>query len=296
MKRRRKRRTGDGRRGPAAFERFYADLFGERWQALREALLEAGSHVELRAGLLAPYFLDAASLAVAAAVEVRPGMRVLDLCAAPGGKSLVLASQLAAPSGQQGAVRRPGELVANERSAARRARLHRVLDSHLPPEARALVRVTGHDAATWAVHEPSAYDLVLADVPCSSERHVIRSPGALDEWSPSRTRRLAQGAYAIGCAGADALVPGGELVYSTCALSPLENDAVVARIIDRAAGALELVDAGGRLVSAAARHPDLSPFPSGTSEQTERGRLFLPDRPGGLGPMYVSILRRRTEG
>lgn len=256
-------------RGPEAFEAFYAELFGARWQALREALLAGGAQVAYDEGLTKPYHLDAASVIAAAALEVEPGERVLDLCAAPGGKSLVLAAALAGTSADgRGAARAgsadgdatgemrdaTGVLVCNERSSARRARLHRVLDAHLPPGTRALVRVTPHDAARWALYEPARYDRVLADVPCSSEQHVLQSAGALAEWSPSRTKRLAKGAYAIACAAVDAVRPGGRVVYSTCALSPAENDAVVERLLHRGAGAIAAADPREALAHAVARH------------------------------------------
>jgi 16S rRNA C967 or C1407 C5-methylase (RsmB/RsmF family) len=233
-------------------------------------------HAALSQGLLKPYFLDPASQAVALILGVKPGDRVLDMCAAPGGKSLVLARGLAGS----------GELVANERSSARRSRLHHVLERHLSDSDRSVIRVTSHDASRWALYEPEQYDRVLADVPCSSERHVIQSAGALASWSSSRSKRLAQAAYAIACAGADSLRTGGFLVYSTCALSPLENDGVVKRIVDRGSGSIS-VDrsvSGDALMSLSA--------PGLVWERTEYGYTVLPDRNIGAGPMYFARLRK----
>ena len=277
-------------RGPAAFEQYYGTLYADRWGRLREALLTSEPGAAFADRLEKPYRLDPASVLAAAALDVCPGHRVLDLCAAPGGKSLVLASMLG-ETGLEG-----GELVCNERSATRRARLHRVLDEHLPPSIRRLARVTGHDAARWALHEPAAYDRVLADVPCSSEQHVLRSAGALAEWSPSRTRRLAAGAYAIGCAAVDAVRPGGRVVYATCALSPLENDGVVTRLIGRGRGTLQAADTPRFIACAVERHRDLLPheYASGSipGEPTQYGVMILPDRDHGMGPMYVAVLER----
>ena len=286
--------------GAAEFERFYGELYGERWGELRGALLEGEPPVPFLRGLLRPYLLDPASVLAAAVLEVRPGHRVLDLCAAPGGKSLVLATDLADPDrdreSDDDAGRIHGKLVCNERSSARRARLHRVLDEHLPQEIRELVTVTGHDAARWAVHESSAYDRVLADVPCSSEQHVLRAPGALADWSASRTRRLAAGAYAIGCAAVDAVRPGGQVVYATCALSQIENDGVVSRLLARGRGRLVVLDATAAMQRAVVRHHDmLRDWPASgrvPGERTEHGHLILPDRDHGLGPMYIALIRR----
>lgn len=287
------------KRGAEAFESYYADLFGGRWPALREALLDAGGPVAYETGLIKAYHLDAASVVAAAALGVQPGDRVLDLCAAPGGKSLVLAAALAeAPTADEDR----GELVCNERSSARRARLHRVLDEHLPEAARALVRVTPHDAARWALYEPSSYDRVLADVPCSSEQHVLQSAGALAEWSPTRTKRLAKGAYAIACAAVDSVRPGGRVVYSTCALSPQENDGVVGRLLHRGDGTIVAADPRDAVQAAVARHASLHPaFEAAAGRRrtrrppgspTEHGWMFTPDEDAGLGPIYLAVLER----
>jgi len=258
-------------RGPEGFERYYGDLFGTRWPGLRTSLLSDSAHVELTDGLAHGYFLDRASRVVALALEVGHGNRVLDMCAAPGGKTLVLATALGGT----------GRLVANERSSARRARLHHVLDRCLNERDAAVVLVTSHDASRWGLHEPAAYDRVLADVPCSSERHVIQSGKALNQWSASRSKRLARGAYAIACAGADALGQSGVMIYSTCALSPLENDAVIRRLLNRRSGRVTVDPVDPHRFD-----PDL------VWEQTELGYQALPDRNSGVGPMYFARLRR----
>ena len=256
--------------GADAFQRYYEELFTSRWSTLRPALLSDPVYATLSNCLTKPYYLDPASVVAALALGVKPGHDVLDLCAAPGGKSLVLACELDGD----------GRLVANERSATRRGRLHRVLDGHLTGGARAAVTVTGHDAARWALYEPESYDRVLADVPCSSERHVIQSAGDLARWSPSRTRRLAQAAYAIGCAAVDATRPDGVIAYSTCALSPLENDAVVARLLNRGRGSLRSIPPPSRELTLLEWEP------------SEFGQIALPDRNNGAGPMYFALLQK----
>lgn len=253
------------RHGPQAFDGFYAELLGERWQSLRSCLREAGKPVALEDGLLKPYFLDEASVIAARALDVRPGDSVLDMCAAPGGKSLVLAL----------CTGNIGELVANERSAARRARLIRVLNEHLPHELRSRVTVTGHDARRWGLHEQARYDRVLLDAPCSSEAHVITSPAHLEKWSASRTRSLALQAHAMLAAAVEAVKPGGFVLYSTCAVSPLENDGVIVRLLKRRSGMVAV-----RALQAA------------WGEATEFGWEIMPDRADGRGPIYFALLSR----
>ncbi|TFH04933.1 MAG: RsmB/NOP family class I SAM-dependent RNA methyltransferase [Spirochaetales bacterium] len=268
--------------GPGAFERYYSELFGERWDTLRHALLDGGGSIELTHGFLTSYWMDGASLVAGMALNVQPGDDVVDLCAAPGGKTLVLARMLAGT----------GTLVANERSSARRARLHRVLNSHLPEAWRATVRITGHDAAKWGVFRPQSADRVLADVPCSSEQHVLTTDAALAQWTPSRTKRLARDAYAIACAAADSLRPGGEMVYSTCALSPLENDGVIDRLMKRSGSSMEVILPESRIRALPASDAPL-PAAGMPGEATDHGWSFLPDTAAGLGPLYLCILRRR---
>jgi len=251
------KRTSD-RRGPAAFDRHFEHLYGDRWRRLREALAAPPNPEALLGDLVKPYYLDAASVRAAQALGVEPGDAVLDLCAAPGGKTLVLALALGGT----------GELVANDRSADRRARLRRVVAEHLPEEFQAPVTFTGHDATKWGLHERERYDRVLLDAPCSSERHLIRSPGYLSDWSPHRTRVLAQQALAMLCAALEALKPGGTLVYSTCSISPEENRGLLERFAAKRPGRWTL------------------------QEQT----LVLPDDSEGEGPLFWAKLVKMREG
>lgn len=245
------------------FDRWYSDLYGGRWPALREALAEDPAYIELSKGLLNPYYLDRASYLTALSVGAKPGETILDMCAAPGGKTLVIALSLGGK----------GTLIANDRSAARRARLHRVLSEHLPEPSLTTVKVTGHDATRWGLYEQDTYDRILLDAPCSSERHVLGSAAHLARWSPSRSRRLAVQAYAMLAAAYTAVKKGGLIVYSTCALSPLENDGVIKKLRSKRGVSIEMDD-------------------SLPGEKTEYGIQIAPDRDGGLGPMYIARLRK----
>ena len=113
---------------------YFSQLYGERWPRLLEALKGEGRAMELRFGdNLEPYYLDEASYFAASVLDARPGMDVLDMCAAPGGKSLVIASML---QGQ-------GSLQSNDRSPDRRARLAHVLENTLPAAWLEIIKVTG---------------------------------------------------------------------------------------------------------------------------------------------------------
>ncbi len=246
------------------FEEYYSKLFPERWPALRKALAKEPRYTSIENGLLQPYYLDEASYDAALQLAPEPEEEVLDMCAAPGGKTLALLSS--SPRIW---------LTANERSARRRARLKRVLEGHLPPKTLEQVRVTGHDAARWSQYEQETYDRILLDVPCSSERHVYTSPQHLSHWSPARSKHLAVQAFAMLASALDTVRTGGFVLYSTCALSPRENDGVVEKLHHKREGRFEL-----------------TPVPLPYGEPTEYGWRILPDTAGGRGPIYFALVRR----
>ncbi|MDP3178497.1 MAG: 16S rRNA methyltransferase [Spirochaetaceae bacterium] len=284
------------KRGAEAFREYYRALFGDRWEALESALRSPADSVPIAVaedeGLLVgdaalafaaesgseAYFMDSASIFAARALNLPEEGKILDACAAPGGKSLVLAASVAAARDGRG--RAASGVIANELSSDRRRRLAAVLDSRLPPAIRARVEIRGWDAASLCRRMPCAFGAILLDAPCSSERHVLADLAALSEWSPARVRNLAARQWALLSSAFLMLAPGGCLVYSTCALSPEENDRVAERLAAKYGAA------------AAFDPPSLAGAPAG-SEATERGVAVLPDRASGAGPMYVCRVRKR---
>ncbi len=254
--------------GELEFDGHFSRLFGDRWPVLRLALLEPGDVVEYGEGLCAPYRLDSASVRAAKALRVPDSGEILDACAAPGGKSLVIAGSM--PPGIR--------LLCNELSSDRRRRLSDVLDAHLPPGIRARVTVSGFDAAAAGgrLGERGRFSAVLLDAPCSSERHVLRDPAALAAWTPARVKFLSRRQWSLLSSAFLLLAPGGSLVYATCALSPAENDGPMERLFQKYGEALED-----------------DPLPcGGSSERTTRGVMYLPDRAGGAGPLYIARIRK----
>ncbi len=152
-----------------------------------------------------------AAMTVARLLAPQPGERVLDLCAAPGGKT----THLAALMGDA------GEVVAVERHRGRAAALARTAQRM---GARS-VRVEAQDAAD--PHPPAGFDRVLVDPPCSDLGTLASRPDARWRKEPGQVERLAREQAAILRAGAQAVRPGGTLVYSTCTISPLENERLV---------------------------------------------------------------------
>ncbi|XP_048207181.1 5-methylcytosine rRNA methyltransferase NSUN4 isoform X3 [Perognathus longimembris pacificus] len=115
-------------------------------------------------GVMDYYLMDAASLLPVLALGLQPGDTVLDLCAAPGGKTLALL--------QTGCCR---NIAANDVSTSRTGRLQKILNIYVPQESREgnRVRVTSWDGRKWGELEGDTYDRVLVDVPCTTDRHSL---------------------------------------------------------------------------------------------------------------------------
>lgn len=247
---------------------YYEQLFGDRWPVLLESLKGESCFETLQFGEgLEPYYLDKASVFAAKALGVEPGMDVLDMCAAPGGKSLIIASML---QGQ-------GSLQCNDRSPDRRERLKHVLENSLPKDWRSNISVSGYDGVKFGLHRKESFDRILLDAPCSSDRHVLNAPAHLEVWSAKRIKRLSVEQGSLLASAIDALRPGGTLVYGTCALSPLENDGVVSRILKKRPEACAV---------------EISDIPEG-ADRTDFGVHILPDRTNGSGPIYCAKIQKK---
>ena len=269
--------------GAEAFEAYYAALFGDRWPALREALLKETQPVAFSVRGGKPYYLDQASIYAAQALPPLDEGSYLDMCAAPGGKTLVLASGM----GQE------AHIQANELSRSRRARLLTVLAEHLPPDISTRIEVTGYDAATLPRYRRACCDRILLDAPCSSERHVITDAKYLACWTPARVKMLAQRQWALLSAAFLLLKPGGFLVYATCALADAENDGVVQKLLKKY-GKEAAVHNGTAATPYAADTETAAGNDTKliASEKTLFGRRFLPDTCTGAGPLYFSLIEK----
>lgn len=276
------------------FTDYYQDLFRDRWNTLQEALQSEPVYSTIQFSERTPYYLDQASEWAATALGVQPGDEVLDMCAAPGGKSLIFARALAGK----------GLLQSNDRSAARRQRLQNVLQQTLPAEWHSTFQISGHDASRWGIYEQDRWDRIFLDAPCSSERHVLNSPEHIKQWSPSRSKRLATQQFAMLASALTALKPGGTLIYCTCALDPQENDGVWDKLHKKRAGLFEaippqellnLIETRNckHLAIGSADKQDIHALnPAACSEFTRHGLQFLPDKAQGRGPIWLAGARK----
>jgi 16S rRNA C967 or C1407 C5-methylase (RsmB/RsmF family)/NOL1/NOP2/fmu family ribosome biogenesis protein len=174
--------------------------------------VRVGDSLAQAAGLC--YLQEPSALAVGEALDLRPGQRVLDLAAAPGGKTTLAAGRL----GGRGLV------VANE---VQRGRLPALVDN-LDRWGSWRTAVAGETVANLADRLRGAFDRVLLDAPCSGEGLFRRNPGAARQWRPGHVLGSARRQRSLLAAAARLVRPGGVLVYSTCTFAPEENEQQVA--------------------------------------------------------------------
>lgn len=222
---------------------------------VREADFKPGRHPWHHAGVF--YSQEPSASSAAPLLGVQPGMRVLDLCAAPGGKTSQLAAALAGE----------GLLVANEYVSARAE----ILKGNLERMGVANAVVLNESPERIAEALPEFFDRILVDAPCSGEGMFRKEPAALAQHSAALVAQCAAlGSSILDCAAA-ALAPGGEIVFSTCTFAPEEDE--------------------GQAAAFLARHPEFS-----LADVMERafapfGSPGEENRTGGL-PLDVSLVRR----
>lgn len=229
------------------------------------------------------YLLDAASLLPVQALQATGHHSVLDMCAAPGGKTMaILQSMFGTTDAGTHALKSPfrGSLQSNEYSGARRKRLQRVIESYVPVPLRRHVSVTGLSALERNSFFKNRYDRILVDAPCSSERHLLHSPATLLTYSAQRTRHHATAQLTMLLHAIHALKPGGRIVYATCSLSPDENDGVVDKAIKKQPN-VQVIPF------------DASAAPIGAATSCG-GCIVLPDdaKMPGWGPLFYCVLTK----
>lgn len=190
---------------------------------LREGLILTGEaeHIGLHpyhaAGLF--YAQEPSAMSVIDEAEIESGMRVLDLCAAPGGKSGGIAERL---NGS-------GLLVSNEIVRKRAAQLARNLERL--GSVNAVVTCAHPDAIASAL--PLYFDRVVVDAPCSGEGMFRKDPTAIAEWSAEHVAACAKRQEAILDSAACCVAPAGKLIYSTCTFSEEENEMTIEAFLCR---------------------------------------------------------------
>ena len=165
------------------------------------------------------YVQEPSAMCAAPLLDAKPGERVLDLCAAPGGKT----TQLAA------AMRGEGVLVANEYIYDRA----RILSQNVERLGVKNCAVISADTAALAKKLPAYFDKILVDAPCSGEGMFRKDAGAIAEWSEENVERCISRQREILDNAAEMLAGGGSLVYSTCTFETGENEEQIAQFLAR---------------------------------------------------------------
>ncbi|KAG4074464.1 hypothetical protein HA402_015753 [Bradysia odoriphaga] len=178
-------------------------------------------------GVLSHFLMDGASILPPLVLGVEPGDRVLDACAAPGGKSLIMLQTLY-----------PEMLVSNDLQRSRVDRINRIYRDYLIDYEKnwknKRCMVTEGDARI--IPDYGMYDKILVDVPCTTDRHAVMEDDN-NIFKPTRLKerlRIPELQSSILAHCIQLLRPGGSLVYSTCSLSPVQNDGVVHMALSRA--------------------------------------------------------------
>uniref|UniRef100_A0A0R3RXQ9 NOL1/NOP2/Sun domain family member 4 n=1 Tax=Elaeophora elaphi TaxID=1147741 RepID=A0A0R3RXQ9_9BILA len=228
------------------------------------------------------WLLDGGSVVPVLALGLTKESNILDMCAAPGGKSLlILQTDLMA------------KLTCNDNKQSRLGQLHRALGQYIPVNSDVADRIIlkRKDASvleSW--DECNSYDTVLADVPCTSDRlSVNRDDGNLYSTHLTEQRlNLPQVQTRMLVNALRSVRVGGSVVYSTCALSPVQNDGVIENSVAIAEEYFGIKAVELSLSQMVSHFKNIYRF----SDKPRRGLLVLPFLPSNCGPMYVCKLQR----
>lgn len=225
------------------------------------------------------YCMDGASLLPPLVLGIKPKDTVADVCSAPGGKALAMAMTFL-----------PSNILCNDVSIARMSRLQNVLKSYIPKMdiTNEMIELRQGDGKSLT----GCFDKILLDVPCTNDRKSCTS----DENNIFKTSRLNERVElpTLQCDllfnGFRCLKPGGSLVYSTCSLSPIQNDGVVHMTLKRLREETDIRVCVIDLKEALRPLRGLFRF----HRQMKYGQQVLPFLPSNFGPMYFCKFTRRT--
>uniref|UniRef100_A0A670J555 tRNA (cytosine(34)-C(5))-methyltransferase n=1 Tax=Podarcis muralis TaxID=64176 RepID=A0A670J555_PODMU len=191
---------------------------------------------------------EAVSMIPPLLLDVQSHHKILDLCAAPGSKTAQLIEMLHADMN----VPFPeGFVIANDVDNKRCYLLvHQAKRLNSP-----CIMVVNHDASsipnlqitTNGKKEILFYDRILCDVPCSGDGTMRKNIDVWKKWTTQNSLQLHGLQLRIATRGVEQLAEGGRMVYSTCSLNPVENEAVIASLLEKSEGALELADVSSEL-------------------------------------------------
>ncbi|VDM43388.1 unnamed protein product [Toxocara canis] len=250
----------------------------------RGSLVDFPSPIKDEQGIPSWWLLDGGSIIPVLALDLSEGETLLDMCAAPGGKSL-LAIQTGLPE----------KMVCNDYKLSRLGQLRRALSMFIPLDSDAADRVIlkrkdASDLQRW--DELAVYDKVLVDAPCSTDRLAAnQDEGNMFAVSMTTERlNLPELQAKLLINALRSVRVGGSVVYSTCTLSPIQNETVVENAV-----AVATERFGLKVIEQTLEQLERHLSSSGLfrfGESCRRGSLVVPFLPSNFGPMYVCKLRR----
>ena len=222
------------------------------------------------------YLQEPSAMTPANLLPIEPGDRVLDLCAAPGGKATELGAKL----------NHTGLLVANDISNSRAKALLKNIELFGIPN----VLVTSEPSEKLAEKFPAFFDKILIDAPCSGEGMFRKNPGMMKDWETYGPKHYSELQRSIVPNALRMLKPGGMLLYSTCTFSPEENEGSVKFMMDLDPD-LEIVDIASRYEGFAPGRPEL--IEDGMEDLKKCVRIW-PHKMNGEGH-FIALLRKKEK-
>ena len=223
------------------------------------------------------YLQEPSAMTPANLLPIEPGDRVLDLCAAPGGKATELGAKL----------NHTGLLVANDISNSRAKALLKNIELFGIPN----VLVTSEPPEKLAGKFPGFFDKILIDAPCSGEGMFRKNPGMMKDWEIYGPKHYSDLQRSIVPHALRMLKPGGMLLYSTCTFSPEENEGTVKFMLDLDPD-LEVLEIPNRYEGFAPGRPEL--IEGGTEDLKNCVRIW-PHKMNGEGH-FIALLHKKEKG
>ena len=235
---------------------------------------KAGNHPYHHAGMI--YIQEPGAMAPAECVEIEPDWKILDMCAAPGGKSSQLKNKLSTN----------GVLVSNEIVSSR----CKILTGNFERLGLRNAITTCMDTGKLARLYPDTFDLIMVDAPCSGEGMFRKEEVAIDEWSEENVKMCAKRQAEILDNAAVCLKDGGYIVYATCTFSLEENEMTVDAFLERHED-FELVRVTKAVEDATA---DGINFDGCKTENIHYTRRFYPHKAKGEG-QFMAVLHNKYD-
>ncbi|KZC12019.1 Putative methyltransferase NSUN4 [Dufourea novaeangliae] len=231
-------------------------------------------------GVLDYYLYDGGSILPVLALDIQLGDVVLDMCAAPGGKTLTILQTLM-----------PRIVVANDITESRVNRITNVMQQYVSNvcETECMIHLTQGDARQ--IEEHDIYNKILVDVPCTTDRHVIHSDenNIFKHTRIKERLRLPEVQSEILTNALKLVRPGGTVVYATCSLSPIQNDGVVHVALKKAWEMTKSIMVVKDMSEALSPLEYLYDF---ANIGLKYGHIVVPTRNNNWGPMYFCKIQR----